>query len=403
VSSLVLGAFVLRLVLRLARGEADFLHNGYRFYLAIATHFLHGDGLCLASGTACAVRMPVYPVVISAFVAAGSVYPGLVIAQAACAAGLVWIAWKIGLTLFDRPTARLAACMTAASPYAVVHDTALQETAFANVLVALAVLLLLQARRLGSWSASLGAGVALALATLTTARVALVVPGALGWCALAGGSTWQARWRTAVLVALPVLLGVGGWTLRNWQRVGAPVLTTEAGESLWIGNNDQTFSYFPLRSIDLSAQEAFDRLGPAERSALDGLEGRDVERDRLLAGWGRQYMAAHPFETVRNGWRKLWVATSGQLSPARGLVTDVGYALVYAPVHLLAAVGLWRSRRGWHTHSLLYLVFLAFAITTTVFWAHTSQKSYLDVFLFVYAASILARHSGAADGSVRYP
>ena len=57
------------------------------------------------------------------------------------------------------------------------------------------------------------------------------------------------------------------------------------------------------------------------------------------------------------------------------------------PVHLLAAVGLWRVRRRWREHLVVGVVFLAFALTTAVFWAHTSHKSYLDVFLFVYASA----------------
>ena len=120
------------------------------------------------------------------------------------------------------------------------------------------------------------------------------------------------------------------------------------------------------------------------------LEGDALRaRDHLLARWGLEYMAGHPGQTARNGWRKIWVAISGQLSPARGPATDAVYALVYVPVHLLAAIGLWRSRGDWQPHALVYLVFLSFFITTAIFWAHTSQKSCLDVFLFVYAASVL--------------
>ena len=78
----------------------------------------------------------------------------------------------------------------------------------------------------------------------------------------------------------------------------------------------------------------------------------------------------------------------------------VGYALVFVPVHVLAAIGMWRSRRAWERHGPAYLLFLSFLATTAVFWALTSHKSYLDPLLFVYAASVVS--SGMTRGVPRH-
>jgi 4-amino-4-deoxy-L-arabinose transferase-like glycosyltransferase len=390
---LVLAAFVARVVLRLRGGEADFLTNSYSFYLGLADHLAHGQGFCLAPHEACALRVPVYPMFLWPFLARGWLYPGVVLAQAALGAAMVWLAWKIGTDLFDSRTGWLAAVLAAFSPYALIHDTAVQDTVLANGLMALAIYLLLRTRQRGAPAACLGAGLALGFAVLTTARLALVLPAAVAWALVGAGPAWRVRLRSAVLIALPVALLVGGWVARNGRVVGAPVLTTESGESLWVGNNDWTLAHFPAESIDLSVADSYQRMTPAAAAAFAQVSGDEVVRDRLLGAWGVEYMRAHPAVTLRNGLFKIWVAVSAQLSPARGAAQQFGYALVFAPVHLLAAIGLWRARRAWRVHALAGVVLLSFAITTAVFWAHTSHKSYLDLLLFVYAASVISQQA----------
>ena len=101
---LLLLAFTLRLVARLPSGAAEFLENSYSFYLNIANTLLSGAGLCLSPREACALRVPVYPVFLAPFLAAGWFYPGIVVAQSAIGAALAWIVWEIGDELFNRQT-----------------------------------------------------------------------------------------------------------------------------------------------------------------------------------------------------------------------------------------------------------------------------------------------------------
>jgi 4-amino-4-deoxy-L-arabinose transferase-like glycosyltransferase len=386
-------AFVARGAVRLAAGETDFLANGYSFYTQLATSLVDGTGLCMAPGQGCALRVPVYPVFLAPWLAAGWMFPGLAIAQAAVGAALTWLAWRIGRDLFGDRAGLLAAVMTALSPYALVHDTAIQDTVLVNGLMALAVHLLWRTRGRGTPVVCLGAGVALGLVALTTARLTLVVPAGIAWAVIGAGPTLRLRVRSALLVALPVLCLLGGWVARNGRVVGAPVLTTEAGESLWVANNPWALAHFPAESIDLSLADSYAGMTTAEQRAYDRVSGSEVVRDRLLRTWALEYMAAHPGVTLANGARKIWVSVSAELSPARGAVLRWGYALVFLPIHLLAAWALWRHRRAWRVHALFGAVLVSFAFTTAMFWAHTSHKSYLDVFLFVYAAAALSRRS----------
>jgi 4-amino-4-deoxy-L-arabinose transferase-like glycosyltransferase len=372
----------------LMRGETAFLHDGYEFYLTIARNFLDGVGLCYSAEGGCAARMPVYPLWLAVFMSTGWLYPGVVVAQAAIGGSLTWIAWRLGRHLFDERTALIAAFATMINPYTVIHDTALQDTVLINVLMALSLLMLLRARALTSAPMWIGAGVVLSLAVLTNARIALFAPFAILWAIGAGGRDWPRRLQAAAMVAIPMVLLVGAWTVRNWQVSGAPVLTTEGGERLWFANNPRTFANFPQRSIDLTADELMEIVPADTRAMLDNFHGSEPERDALVRGWAIDYMTADPRRTVTGALRKIWVAASAQLSPARSPVVQAGYAIVFLPIHALALWTLWRSRSI--EHGLSVLLLLAFAITTALFWAHTSHKSYLDAVLFVYAAAAVS-------------
>jgi 4-amino-4-deoxy-L-arabinose transferase-like glycosyltransferase len=391
VACLTIVAFIARLAVRMTGGEAAFLANGYSFYLDVARNLLAGQGFCLAPGQGCALRLPLYPAFIAPWMASGWLYPGLVIAQAALGAALVWVAWRIGRDLFDARAGLIAAALAALSPYALIHDTGIQDTVLVNFLIGLAAYLLWQTRHRGAPAVCLAAGVAVGLVMLTTARLTLTLPAIVGWAVVGAGPTTGIRLRSALLIFVPIALMLGGWIVRNVSVVGAPVLTTESGESLWVANNPWAMSHFPARSIDLSVGESYARLSPSERAAFEQVEHDDLARNRLLQNWALGYIAEHPGLTVTNAIRKVWVPVSAQLSPARSAFDRWSYAAIYAPLHLLAAIALWRHRVVWREHALMAALLLSFVVTTAVFWAHTSHKSYLDVFLFVYAGAVLGR------------
>ena len=382
-------AFVLRLGARLWLTDAASVEEGYTIYLTIARTFAEGGGLCGAPGEGCSQRMPLYPLLLSPLVANNWLHPGLAIVQSLIGAATVWLIGAVARDLFGWPTALLAAAVAALNPYAVVHDTALQETSLVNGLLVLSVWLFLVQRRTESALAGLGAGAALALCVLTTARVALLLPAALAWVAFATTGAWVVRARRTALVAVPIVLLVGGWVGRNWRIEGAPVLTTESGVSLWVGNNKYTFSHFPQESIDLSAADAFRAITTDQRAAIVATNGKPVARDRLLREWAGEAIAADPAATAWNAVRKIGIAVSATFTPARSPLVQLGYAAFFLPIHALAPWGLWRSRRTDSAHLLSMAVIASFLVTTAVFWAHTSHKSLIDAVLFVYAAGAI--------------
>ena len=379
---------------RLIDGHEAFTEGSYDFYLAIARNALEGRGLCLAD--ACALRAPLYSIFLMPFVAADALFPWVSLVQAGVGGLLAWFVYRIALDLHGRAAGIAACAMAAASPYALVHDTALQETIFVNAAIAGAVVCLLAWWQSGSRRCAFGAGMMLGLAALTTTRVTLMVAAAVIWALVESRHTRRRFTHAALFVALPATLLLGAWSVRNWHVVGAPVQSTDVGSSLWTGNNAWTFRYFPEQSIDLAKRAAWQHVPRDQFAALLSLDR--VAQDRQLLSLGWDYIRAHPGETVTGAARKLWVVVSAELSPRRSTAADAGYRAVYLSVHLLAAWAMFRTGVRDARHRLMVGLFTAFAVTTAVFWAHTSHKSVIDGLLFVYAAATLARAGGTGAG-----
>jgi uncharacterized membrane protein YoaK (UPF0700 family) len=57
---------------------------------------------------------------------------------------------------------------------------------------------------------------------------------------------------------------------------------------------------------------------------------------------------------------------------------------------ILGLAAMFFYRKSWREHLILYALFVSFAAVTAVFFAHTSHRSYLDVYWIVFAAGLLA-------------
>ena len=85
--------------------------------------------------------------------------------------------------------------------------------------------------------------------------------------------------------------------------------------------------------------------------------------------------------------RKLIAGFSWKLNPPREPVAQWSYAAFYAPASILGLAGMFLARRRRET-LLIAMAFVSFIGVTAVFWAHTSHRSYLDVYLFIFSASL---------------
>jgi 4-amino-4-deoxy-L-arabinose transferase-like glycosyltransferase len=389
---LLLLAFGLRLGIRLAYGEAYFWRNSYSTYYTMALRFVQGDGLCVETlGLKCAYWPPVYPLFLALTTFADGSYLPIVVAQAAFGAGTVLCSFLIGRLLFGERAGLIASLLTAFYPYYVMHDTALQETGLFTFLTAAAVAALLWARAAGSGLGWLLAGLFLGLAVLTRASLSPFLPLAVGWVALFGARPAGSRARATLVCLLPLSLLVGAWLLRTQVVVGEPLLSSQTGRFLWIGNNPETFSHYPTESIDLSELRAWGALTEQERREVLALAPDEAAQSAWFARKGLAYLQARPVESALGGLRKLQAAFSWSLSPAREAPVQAVHGLAYVPLLVLAPAGLLLARRAWRCLCLVLALFVAFVGVSALFWAHTSHRSFLDLYLQVFAAGALAR------------
>ena len=176
--------------------------------------------------------------------------------------------------------------------------------------------------------------------------------------------------------------------------MGAPVLYSNSGFSLFKGNNDYTFRYFPEKSIDEVSNSAFGELSESEDREGRRLAAADpngIQVSNWLWKRGMSYIEAHPWLTVWHGIRKIEIGFSPIFSPRKGLVEQTVYFVSYFPILVGGIAGAWLSCRRWREVGYFYVLMLTFSLGTAIFWAHTSHRMYLDPYLMIFSAYAVRR------------
>jgi 4-amino-4-deoxy-L-arabinose transferase-like glycosyltransferase len=391
---LVLGAvltfaFLIRFSIRLSFGKGSFWEHGYSLYYTLAENIVSGKGFCFDS--TCAWLPPLYPLFLTLPVLSGGNYLLIVGLQSFFGAGTALCAFLIGRQIFSTFVGILACAMVSLYPYYVVHDTALQETGMVTLFTALSVWLLLRASRLNRNRDWILAGLALgAIPLIRNSAAPAVVVGAV-WCAVWGThGNYSTRLQKMLILVLTITIVTAPWLMRNYRIVGAPILTSQTGRALWTGNNPQTFSHYPAESIDRSREEAIRALSDKEHTDLKRLENDESGQSSWFSQRAITYIRQNPLRVAIGMLRKLEAAFSWRLNPVREPLAQVTYSLGYVPIAILGPVGMFLA--GWRREVILVgLLFIAFGCVTAVFWAHTSHRSYLDVYWIVFTASVLER------------
>ena len=384
---IVSAAIAVRITYRIHLGSSDFWQNGYQFYYIMARNIMEGNGLSIDG--VYAMRPPVYPYFLAVTRLAGENYLLIIIPQALFGGVTVVSVYLIAGELFEQKTALIAAVMTAFYPYYVVHDTAMQETGLFTATSALAVYMMLRARHSHFLIIWLIAGFLLGAAVLVRSTALPFALGALIWIALLGdGPGIKKVFRgSAVFFVFAIL--VGAWLGRNYVVIGRPVLTSEVGALFWVAHNAQTFSHYPIESIDRSSDAAMAALSPAENLEIERLGADELGLSDWFLNKGLVYIQNHPLETAYGALRKVGAGFSWTFNPVRESVVQAVYLVSYGPISILGPLGMVLARRRWKEHGLIYLQFFAFIIVSMLYWAHTSHRSYLDIYLIIYAAYML--------------
>jgi 4-amino-4-deoxy-L-arabinose transferase-like glycosyltransferase len=269
------------------------------------------------------------------------------------------------------------------------HDTAIQESGMLTLITALSIWLLLRASRVNRNLDWFAAGLALGCIALVRASPAPFIPLALVWITGWGAKGSRFERTSKALLALVAAAGVlSPWLIRTWRLTGSPVLSSQTGFQLWNGNNPETFSHYPFESIDLNDTDK--PFTPAERLERDRQGGNEILVSNWYARHALAYMKANPRLIFQGAFRKIGAAFSWTLNPVREPLAQAAYFLGWAPVSLLGCAGILLA---WPRRELIVLLLpiVSFICVTAVFFAHTSHRTYLDLYMIVLAASVLER------------
>lgn len=381
-------AFLLRLGVRLARGEAGFWEGSYDFYFVLARKIVVEHSFCY-DATTCAYWTPGYPAFLALATWGTRAFVALAVAQALVGAGTCFFTMKIAESWFgERRAGLLAGWICAVYPYFVVHDTALQETGLFTFLVAMGTWIL--ARNSPPSRSGCGfAGVVFGGAALVRPSILPFVVLVMAWMVVRGNEPLKKRLAAAVLFGLAFGLTILPWMVRNQAVVGRFVIGIRSGHALWVGNNADTFSSYPSGSIDRSRDAAMARLTPAEQISFAQASKSETAQDDWYFRRAMDFIKTHPAESFVGAIRKNLAGFSVWLNPAKGLAEQLVYGFSYGPVLLLSFVALWRLRKKIAVVGLVAGHVAGFAAVTAAFWAHTSHRSYLDVYFIALAAGAI--------------
>jgi hypothetical protein len=304
-------------------------------YLRLAQGLRSGAGYVDTAGQPTAFRPPLYPVFLALTgpdVRAAATLQG-VLGAANCLLIVVLASrWLPG------PAPWLAGLLLAVDPVQAAASSRLLSEVLYQTLVLLS-LLALDARRSPRRALVAGVLVGLSLLVRTAALPVLLV--LLAVCLRREAP----RLRAALLFLAGAALAVSPWLLRNAVVLGAPVLSTQGGITLYS-------SYQPPEGRIFGVLIADDEVRSAQAKG-------EVAADRQLTRAALGLAAAHPLRTLRLALLKvvfLWIPIDWEIHLTPGSLSPV-----YLFALPLAIWSLATRRRQFHPVPLLFLVVTAFS------------------------------------------
>jgi 4-amino-4-deoxy-L-arabinose transferase-like glycosyltransferase len=312
------------------------------------------------------LRTPVYPfyLFVTHLITHSRVL-GPMILQVIVGVGVVYVTYRLGLSLFSRSVGLCAAAIIAVDPLSITYSSlVLAESLYALFLTASVVVLW---RPKGNqWKRGLAAGILLGLATLTRpVSIYVFVALAVGYLAL----EWKDL-RGAILVVVCFLVGfsvlAGGWIIRNYETTHVATISSIEGDNLLYYRAAGALE--ESEHISLSAARAELSRQLKRKLPPKANPGQVAQAEQTL---GITVIREHPtgyFKEVLAGAVRLVLGDShSEFSTVTGPAETrllVGYAAAYLLcVYLLVAVGLWSA---WRTQNLRSCLLPVITIVYTI-------------------------------------
>jgi 4-amino-4-deoxy-L-arabinose transferase-like glycosyltransferase len=407
--SAVIGlGFVVRLVFLYTTRDTGLMIVDEQHYHTLALNVLLGEGFAWAPGKLTSARPPFYPAFMALiwFVSGTQGLLAVRVAQIVLALANVYLLFRLGVLLFDRRTALLAAAGLSFYPSLLGFNYfLLTETLFTFLLtsVILGVVVTIRTAKIRH---ACSAGMLLGVASLTRSVLwpfpALLCPFIFF---VADGKRSRRLW-----IAMAVFFGyaviVLPWAIRNTRLQGVfTVIDTLGGITLRMGNYEYTSLYRAWDPATLYGEESILHDLPSENpNVASWSEG---EREKWALKKALTYMFDNPGLTLQRSFIKLtnfWglertVIAGWQQKLYRPpkwfeAIGTLVISLSYIAVMLLACFGIFRAAPGdQRSHIILLLVIGFIATMHAIAFGHERYHLPLIPFLLLYAAAAIIRRS----------
>jgi hypothetical protein len=311
-------------------------------------------------------------------------------------------------TLGSERAAWIATVLYACSPYLVRQSASLMEVTLATAILITAGWRIGDVRTGGQAAA---AGMLLGAAVLTRFSFLPITLGGLWVIHRHAGLN-----RSGIAASL-VIACVAPWLVYSYAAGGA-ALPARIGENLFESTNQWATALVPRVNVDLLASVA-DGVA-RDRLARNGIaEYGMAERDRALLDEVRDYVRAHPIQTMTLKIRNLAYAFQPRLLPfterkgdasivdarlvipeqrRRPLAYEVAAAGFQSVLLVGAACGLAKRRRHLEQDAFLLIVFGSIVAVCVVFYPTSRLLAPASFVLMFFTAACLERNRARVDG-----
>lgn len=279
------------------RGLHEVPYGDYAAYYLMASNLYSGHGLIDSFGNLAYMNAG-YPLFLYVlFHLTGVSVRAATYANAALGTISVLLVYLLGRAVFERRFvaflgAALWACYLPAITYC---EHLAKEDLMAPLLLAQLLLTVHYLRSRPSAWLAIGMGMVIAAQALVGSSALVLVPLSVVALASGGDRPWRLKARHALLASVTATVLLAPWLYRNDVVLGSPVLNTNGGFNLYLGNNPAATGMF-----ESVAKTPLGKLWQGLRARMG-----EVRANTRLEHAALAYMAQHPLATARLDVKKL--------------------------------------------------------------------------------------------------
>lgn len=376
------GAFIARFFL-ISRLDQRVIYSDEQKNLAIAEHLTSGAGYSIAEGRPTAVIPAGYPLWLAALRLAGLPDPAQVRwAQLVLSLLTIVIVYFFSRMLFGEIAALLAAAGCALYPYFIFLPGTILATTLYSMLLVLGTWMYVKAVTYNNNKMMFFGGMVWGWAVLTVTTAVVLTGATVVWHLGHARRGWREGLRLAGFFAAGMLLLLLPWMARNQLRLGRPLLATNGGYNLWLGNN-------PASDIDSPCSVPT----PPDMDERIISSGSEIYADSLFSATARSFILAEPGVFVKRTllkalffWRLDPSPVTASYLRSDGMVRAAGL-LTFLPLLLLTFWGYRKAPPQLKKRMALFLYYaLAYTAVHAVMIVKVRLRLPLDHFIIMMAA-----------------